>query len=251
MRRRRRGAAHGRAGRRRGGAPPRARSRDAVRGGVRGDGRAGQGRSPRRRREVRRASRRRQRRRRRRRSGSAPLTFNPLSADDWPKRREALDRFAQAGRRVIVRNRAEKGFAARASASPRVGFCANPSESLLTEKGAAAYAARATSRRRWRVRPTTQKRRCWSRRSTPRDARSRARARRGGSRGAPGRRAPGRVGVSLYRTDSELDRRRERFRKTFQTTTKRVPNDDEPRKTSVAFVPRRARVGVHAPPHHR
>ena len=35
-------------------------------------------------------------------------TFNPLSADDWPKRREALDRFAQAGRRVIVRNRAEK-----------------------------------------------------------------------------------------------------------------------------------------------
>jgi len=58
------------------------------------------------------------------------LTFNPLSADDWPKRREALDRFAQAGRRVIVRNRAEKRLrgarrllrASRARANPRRRF---------------------------------------------------------------------------------------------------------------------------------
>ena len=71
------------------------------------------------------------------------LTFNPLSADDWPKRREALDRFAQAGRRVIVRNRAEKRLRGarrllRASASARE----SGTESLLTEKGAAAYVAR-------------------------------------------------------------------------------------------------------------
>jgi len=34
--------------------------------------------------------------------------FDPLSADEWPKRREALDRFVQAGRKVIVRNRADR-----------------------------------------------------------------------------------------------------------------------------------------------
>ena len=35
-------------------------------------------------------------------------TFNVHAADTWETRREALDRFTQAGRRVILRNRAER-----------------------------------------------------------------------------------------------------------------------------------------------
>ena len=66
-------------------------------------------------------------------------TFNPLSADDWPKRREALDRFAQAGRRVIVRNRAEK----RLRGVRRLLRAAGPGGSLPGSlDGAAAFVAR-------------------------------------------------------------------------------------------------------------
>ena len=66
------------------------------------------------------------------------LTFNPLSADDWPKRREALDRFAQAGRRVIVRNRAEKRLRG-ARRLLRASRARESGEALLTEEGAAAF----------------------------------------------------------------------------------------------------------------
>ena len=68
--------------------------------------------------------------------------FNPLSADDWPKRREALDRFVQAGRRVIIRNRGEKRlkgvrnlFAAGGDASKVSAYAA---KDLMGAKGNAA-----------------------------------------------------------------------------------------------------------------
>ena len=41
-------------------------------------------------------------------SSTPAPSFNPLSADDWPKRREALGRFTQAVRWVVIRNRGEK-----------------------------------------------------------------------------------------------------------------------------------------------
>ena len=106
----------------------RARSRDAVRGGVRGDGRAGQGRSPRRRREIRRASRRR----RRRRSGScASRVERQKPFDVQPPVRGRLAQ-APRGAGPLRASRApghrakprRKKASRRASASPRVGFCA-------------------------------------------------------------------------------------------------------------------------------
>ena len=42
------------------------------------------------------------------RSAEDRPTFNVNAADTWETRREALDRFVQAGRRVILRNRAER-----------------------------------------------------------------------------------------------------------------------------------------------
>ena len=41
-------------------------------------------------------------------SGEDRPTFNVNAADTWETRREALDRFVQAGRRVVLRNRAER-----------------------------------------------------------------------------------------------------------------------------------------------
>ena len=199
MRRRRRGAAHGRAGRRRGG---RRRARKPRRGTRRRPRRwpGWPGRSPRRRREVRRASRRQRRRRRavrrapfdvqppvRGRLAQAPRGAGPLRASRAPGHR-AKPRREKASR--------------RASASPRVGFCARiGTESLLTEKGAAAL-RRARRHGDDGAFDRRHKNEGVGADARPRrDARSRARAPRS-SRGAPGRRAPGRVGVSLYRTDS-------------------------------------------------
>ena len=178
------------------------------------------------------------------------LTFNPLSADDWPKRREALDRFAQAGRRVIVRNRAEKRLRGarrllRASASARE----SGTESLLTEKGAAAYVARDVTETMARSTDDTKTKVLEQTLDPARRAFARARA-------EEVREA--RLGVarldalaSLFTEPIPNSTDAANVFETFQTTTKRRPERRRATQASVAFVPRRARVGVHAPPHHR
>ena len=77
-------------------------------------------------------------------------TFDPSSADDWPKRREALDRFAQAARRVVARRRAE-GVLSVARRLLRAGDAGAPAAALFVARDAAETMARAATDARARA----------------------------------------------------------------------------------------------------